>query len=99
MVYYGDREEDSQRDEAHRVASMSLYEILTGGYGESYVRCYAWAASEDEARDLFRKQYAGLSDYQRSGCKSEPAKITCLFSATDTAFITPPSDSGFGNDV
>lgn len=32
---------------------MTLYEIVTFSVGESYVRAYAWAESEEQARQLF----------------------------------------------
>lgn len=63
----------------------SLFVITNGMYGESYVRCYAWAESEDHARQMYEAKHPG----ERIGDCDE------LFRFDDAAFITEMSDCGF----
>ncbi|MBI4738995.1 hypothetical protein HY772_05555 [Candidatus Woesearchaeota archaeon] len=64
---------------------MNLYEIRNGSVGESYVRVYCWAKSEEQALELGRKKFVGSSELD----------IKLLFSESDDEFCTEPSDSGF----
>jgi hypothetical protein len=64
---------------------MTLFQIETGAVGESYVRAYAWAASDGEALILFERRNPGLS----------VLKITPLMEHTDFSFCTEASDCGW----
>lgn len=64
---------------------MKLYEIETRKVGESYVRCYVWAPSIDDAHVMFREKYP-----------HEAIVFTqVIFRSSDDPFITELSDSGF----
>jgi hypothetical protein len=71
---------------------MNLYELTTGYIGESYERSYAWAESEEHARQLFDAMQQSMADRFKP-CKCE--SCTLLFSAKEKAFVTKPSDSGW----
>lgn len=67
---------------------MALYEAVNGYLGESYVRVYVWAASEDEARRLANAAFeaAGMS---------LTTHIRFLFASKSVSFATTPDDSGW----
>lgn len=67
---------------------MTLFEITTGVYGESYERCYVWAANESVARHLFESKYP----------KAELRELTQLFDDTESHFVTNLSSGGFDTD-
>lgn len=71
---------------------MNLYEIQTSWTGESYVRAYAWAETESEARELFEEKHRGT--------KYENAvdKIVLLIAHDAKPFCTQASDSGWTPD-
>ena len=64
---------------------MTLYEITTGSVGMSYVRAYAWAATEEEVRRLFAEKNPGqrIADVER------------LFDADAPPFCTVVSSDGW----
>ena len=67
----------------------SLWLILNGRKGESYVRAYVWCSTEEEeARRLFSEKYPD----------SDIKQITRLFGASDEPFVTELSDSGFDDE-
>lgn len=67
---------------------MTLYQILDGRIGESYVRCYVWAHTESDARSLFaiRHPHSTLS------------RCVALFSSDAVPFCTDLSDHGWPDD-
>ncbi len=68
---------------------MKLFEIITGAIGESYVRAYAWAESEERACSLFEELHP----------KKPVKRIRPLFSATEPEFCTLANDHGWPDDV
>ena len=76
---------------------MNLYEITTGGWGESYLRAYAWAKSEEQALKMSEYIY-GMSFSSSFDDKRLIVKIRLLFSEDDKPFCTPFSDTGFDDD-
>jgi len=64
---------------------MTLYEIRTRYYGESYERCYIWAASKERAIELFRERYP----------HREPSEVHLLLHQSNPEFITLLDDAGF----
>jgi len=76
---------------------MNLYEIITGGWGESYLRAYAWAESEEQALKMGEKAY-GMSFKTPFDDKRLIVKIRLLFSADAEPFCTPFSDTGFDDE-
>jgi hypothetical protein len=64
----------------------SLYEIVTSHVGESYVRAYCWADSENEARLMF---------VAKNDPKYTIKYVARLFDADSLAFCTHASDEGF----
>jgi hypothetical protein len=52
---------------------MTLFEATTGRVGESYERCYVWAASEADARDVYRARHGGLGSAIRELFRSDAA--------------------------
>ena len=76
---------------------MNLYEITTGGWGESYLRAYAWATSEEQAIKMGESEY-GMSFFSFFDDKRLLIKIRLLFSADAEPFCTPFSDTGFNDD-
>lgn len=69
---------------------MNFYEITNGIVGESYVRAYAWAISEERALELAKESF-GTNEY----FKERELKVKLLFSASYPEFCTRPSDEGF----
>jgi hypothetical protein len=63
---------------------MKLFELTNGYTGESYVRCYAWAADEAHARILYELRHG-----------AEPREVRELFDWEMREFITDLSDSGW----
>lgn len=63
---------------------MQLYEATNGHIGESYVRCYVWAESEQEARDMIVRSRG-----------TQWLHVRKLFDANDAAFITRATDHGW----
>lgn len=74
---------------------MKLYEIVNGYIGESYVRCYAWAESTEQALTLARAQYEAHADYHKDPTYWERLEVTELFDASAAPFATPPNDHGW----
>lgn len=66
-----------------------LFEITNGAIGESYVRVYAWADSEDRALELAHEQFllAGKSFVNLHAVR--------LFAEGMDEFCTAPSDCGW----
>lgn len=71
---------------------MNLYEITTGGWGESYLRAYAWAESKEQALKM------GENEYGMVFTTSFRIKIRLLFNKDAEPFCTPFSDTGFDDD-
>lgn len=71
---------------------MNLYEIQTGWYGESYVRAYAWAESEEQARELFEAKHRGTK-YEKS-----IDRIVLLMKSEAKPFCTQANDCGWDAD-
>ncbi len=69
----------------------SLFEIITGHIGESYVRSYAWAHCEEDAREMFAK-------IRNQDGKYTVVKVRKLFDDDGDEFITNASDDGFDAD-
>lgn len=65
---------------------MFLWEIVTNAYGESYVRCYCQAASQERAKELFSKAHPGKTLVE--------ARAVADFWSTEEV-VTELSDSGF----
>jgi len=76
---------------------MNLYEITTGGWGESYLRAYAWAASEEQTLKMGEKEY-GMSFDTPFSDRRLLIKIRLLFSDDAEPFCTPFSDTGFDDE-
>lgn len=70
------------------MTELALYEIVTSSIGESYVRSYAWAASEEQARELF----VSLNP------KYEARHVRRLFGAGDPPFATAATDHGWPDE-
>lgn len=68
--------------------ALSLFEIETPSCGESYVRSYCWAASEEAARAMFAAEHP----------THQIERVVMLFQADAAPFCTWPSDSGFARD-
>lgn len=64
---------------------MRLFEIYTGEKGESYERCYCWAADQFDAILLFQEKYQ----------HKKMREIVECFSLEAGEFITELSDSGW----
>ncbi len=64
---------------------MILYEVTTGVCGESYQRCYVWAETEEEARDIVTDNHGDRDDYS----------IRFLFSSDSDQFVTNLSTEGW----
>ncbi len=73
---------------------IKLFEITTGWHGESYERCYAWAANEAAARDMFYDHLVHKSGNPPD--ERSIQEVTLLFSGDDKPFITELADYGFG---
>lgn len=76
----------------------ALYEVTNGWMGESYLRCYAWADSEEEALDLAQARFAQRAESKGSPEFSARGKLSCmrLFAAEGSdSFATLVSDSGW----
>lgn len=74
---------------------MKLFEITNGAIGESYVRCYAWASTVEEALTLARLAYQ--KKYQYMGELSD-LQVDELFDGSMPAFCTMPNDAGWRED-
>jgi hypothetical protein len=74
-------------------AVKSLYEFLNGHIGESYVRCYVWADSEEEARTLALQSF-----WSEKGTGGSIVRMRKLFDADAPSFATQQSDTGFNDD-
>lgn len=70
---------------------MILFEATTGSIGESYIRCYVWAASLDEATQLAKTKCLYDSDFKHLQLKE-------LFKDTTESFCTEMSDSGWESE-
>ena len=64
---------------------MFLFEIITNSLGESYVRSYAWAASEDHAKRMFAEKHPTLV----------VMRVVKCFGNDSDPFVSTPSDCGF----
>lgn len=74
----------------------SLFVVLTGMEGESYVRLYVWTEDEYEARRIAWKVL--MRDTSHKPCRLENRDkliVHKLFDANEHEFATLPSDSGF----
>ena len=72
-----------------------LYEATNGYLGESYVRCYAWADSPDEAAQLAEEAFRADAQGQPSPTYYTRIRLTQLFAADAPSFVTVPSDEGW----
>jgi hypothetical protein len=68
---------------------MKLFELQTGGIGESYVRSYAWAGDVGDAVRMFREKVANTK------YATAELRIRELFDATAAPFCTEPDDAGW----
>jgi hypothetical protein len=66
-----------------------LFEIHTNVVGESYVRAYAWADTQEEAIALFKKRNPEMTDKIR--------KVLTLMYAGAESFCTIACDHGWSN--
>lgn len=66
---------------------MFLWQIETTMMGESYIRAYAWAGSQEEAIQLFKEKNPEYADKIQT--------VRNLFHKDATAFCSVASDSGF----
>ena len=66
---------------------MFLFEIVTDSYGESFVRVYVWAESQERAKIIFRETFPQCA----------LKHIEQLLESDDAEFITKLDDSGFGD--
>lgn len=69
------------------MAGMNLYEIVLNRTGESYVRAYAWAPDEAEARRLYAAKNPEF--------EADIARVALLFSEGVAPFCTEASDCGW----
>lgn len=81
---------------------MILYEITNRFIGESYVRVYVWAQSEDRAKALAIEAFKKDAESRGSDlyeCEQRCVVKTCrvLFAAWEPEFFSIPSDSGFND--
>lgn len=76
----------------------SLYEAVNGYIGCSYVRCYVWADSEAEARQLADAAFAKRAEGRPNESGSMTKEIRKLFDADSEAFATVPCDEGWRED-
>ena len=67
------------------IKMKTLFEILTGFYGRSYERSYAWENSDVEARRKFEQKYPNR----------KIQRIRRLFSESESPFCTSLSEDGF----
>lgn len=78
---------------------MKLFEITNGYIGESYVRCYAWAESTEQALALAREQFRAEEEGRKYGVPRteywERLEIVELFDSSTAPFATRPSDDGW----
>jgi hypothetical protein len=73
-----------------------LWEVENGYMGESYMRCYAWAATEEEALRLAREQFQQAPQGRSDGEEYwSDLSARCLFPADAKPFVTKPSGSGW----
>ncbi|RIK41617.1 MAG: hypothetical protein DCC55_11410 [Chloroflexi bacterium] len=72
---------------------MGLYEITNGYVGESYLRVYAWAESEEQALEMARQRLQVEDGYPAQ--YAENLRIELLFDAQEPPFVTDPSSTGF----
>lgn len=68
---------------------MFLYEMTTNSVGESAVRAYAWARSEQEARALFVAE----------NLWETLVGVRVLFDLSAPPFCTAANDSGWDNET
>jgi hypothetical protein len=73
---------------------MKLYEISIDWTGESYVRVYVWAGSDEQAFDLARQSF------EKAGYPKEiPLKLKETSVSSDSKpSCTIPSDSGWDEE-
>jgi hypothetical protein len=70
---------------------MTLYEVLNGHIGESYVRCYVWAETPERALELANEQHRKKYKTDLSEmCIARP-----LFSSNSAEFATEFNDAGW----
>lgn len=79
---------------------MNLYEVTNGYIGESYVRVYAWAASEMQAEEMARAIFKADEEKKHNPRPHvwEQLHVELLFSGDADAFVTNPSDAGWETD-
>lgn len=74
---------------------MNLYEITNGWMGCSYVRQYAWAESEQQAKELaYAAQTNGPRAPKQPVSQSE-LKVRLLMAGAAEPFATAPDDEGW----
>jgi hypothetical protein len=73
---------------------MTLYEVLNGYIGESYVRCYVWAETPDRALELANEQHRKKYKVDLP----ERCIVNSLFSSESAEFATEFDDAGWSND-
>lgn len=66
---------------------MKLYEVISGGIGNSYVRAYVWAEDEPKALELYR----------RRNPKRTIEEVKELFDQSSPPFSTLADDDGWEN--
>lgn len=72
----------------------SLFEATNGYTGQSYMRCYVWADSEEIALEMATSEFKlGVAAYGDDVFRN--VRITKLFSSDSDSFVTKPSDDGF----
>lgn len=73
---------------------MYLFEVTNGFIGESYIRVYVWADSEEAALAFARQTY---QDNAKNYGEHYWSNLHCrkLFSQTDSSFCTLPDDAGW----
>ena len=69
---------------------MQLYEATNGYIGESYVRLYVWAKSQERATELAREKFKNGKDQ---------IVLELLFSSDTSEFCTDVSDNGWERNL
>jgi len=71
----------------------ALYQVENGYMGEAYTRCYVWADSESEARELALERFA--FEAERHPYPPDYVNIVTVEAIDSESFASFPSDSGF----
>lgn len=74
---------------------MHFYEISNGWTGESYVRVYAWAESEEQALNMAKEKLKAAAGKAYDESYYERLNIQHWFSADAAPFCSEVSDEGF----